>query len=173
VLGETRTPSFQQLAGDPRVAPARVLARQAQDELAYTTLDGRTAWSPPWLRPLPAHELAVPAQQRLRRHDQAIPAPPRQHSDERRQEGTVRRSERGTRLLPREYQQLMPQHEQFDVFCELAATASDKRPQESREREIGEREEHPPMLPEPTISSVQSWNPGFETPQASRTTRSR
>jgi hypothetical protein len=53
-----------------------------------------------------------------------MPAPPRQHSDERRQEGTIRRSERGTRLLASEYQQLMPQDEQFDVFCELAAPAT-------------------------------------------------
>ena len=33
VLGETRDAELQQLAGDPRIAPARVLARQAQDEL--------------------------------------------------------------------------------------------------------------------------------------------
>jgi hypothetical protein len=59
----------------------------------------------------------------------------------------------------------MPQHEQFDVLCELSATASDKQPQQSREREIGEGEEHQPMLPEPAISSVESWNLGFETPQ--------
>src|SRR5439155_18051929 len=119
---------FQKLARDPRVAPARVLARQAQNELTYTALDGWTAWSPPWLRPLPPHELSVPAQQRLWRHDQAVPAPRREDSDERREEGTVCRSERGARLLPREHQQLMPQHEQFDVLCELAATASEKQP---------------------------------------------
>jgi hypothetical protein len=57
----------------------------------------------------------------------------------------------------------MPQHEQFDVLCELAAMAFDKQPQQSREREIGEGEEHPPMLPEPTIGSVESWSLGFET----------
>jgi integrase len=70
--------------------------------------------------------------------------------------------------LPREHKQLMPQHEQFDVLCELAATASDKQPQQSREREIGEGEEHLPMLPEPAIGSVESWNLGFETPQVKR-----
>jgi hypothetical protein len=116
--------------------------------------------------PTSAARAPVPAQQRLRRHDQPVPAPRREDSGERREKGTVCRSERGARLLPREHKQLMPQHEQFDVLCELAATAPDKQPQQSRERQIGEGEEHLPMLPEPAISSVESWNLGFETPQA-------
>jgi len=69
--------------------------------------------SPPWLCPLPPHELAVPAQQRLWRHDQPMPAPTREESGERREEGTVCRSERGPRLLPREHQRLMLSHEEF------------------------------------------------------------
>jgi hypothetical protein len=81
--------------------------------------------------------------------------------------------ERGARLLPREHQQLMLRHEQFDVLRELAATPSDKQPQQSRERQIGEGEEHPPMLPKPTIGSVKSWNLGFETPHVIWHTRAR
>lgn len=39
----------------------RILARQTQNELAHPALHGRPAWTPLWLRPLPAHELSVPA----------------------------------------------------------------------------------------------------------------
>jgi hypothetical protein len=63
--------------------------------------------------------------------------------------------------LPSEYQQLMPQHEQFDVLCELAAPATDKQPQQSRKHEIGEGQEHPPMLPEPTIGEPGELEPRF------------
>jgi hypothetical protein len=36
--------------------------------------------------------------------------------------------------------------EQLDVFGDLAAPASDKQPQHSREGEIGEGKQHPLML---------------------------
>jgi len=68
--------------------------------------------------------------------------------------------------LPAEHYELMSQHEQLDVFVELAAPASDQQPQNSREREISEGEKHPPMLPEPTSGSGETWNLGFETPHA-------
>jgi hypothetical protein len=55
----------------------------------------------------------------------------------------------------------MPQHEQFDVFCELAAPATDKQPQQSRKREIGEGQGHPPMHPEPTIGEPGELEPRF------------
>jgi hypothetical protein len=51
--------------------------------------------------------------------------------------------------LPAEHDELMSQHEQFDVFGELAASAPDQQPQQSREGEIGERKEHVPMFPSP------------------------
>jgi hypothetical protein len=94
----------------------------------------------------------MPAEKRLRGHDQLVP-PTREQSGERCEESTIGRSERGARLLASEHDELMSQDEQFDVFGELAAPASDKQPQNSREREIGEGEEHPPMLPELTTGS--------------------
>lgn len=45
-------------------------------------------------------------------------------------------------LLPAEHHELMSQHEQLDLFGELAAPASDQQPQQNREGEIGERKEH-------------------------------
>jgi len=107
----------------------------------------------------------MPPQECLRRHDQPVLAPVREEPGERRDEGTVRGPQRRAASLPAEYDELMSQHEQLDVFGELVAPASDKQPQNSREREIGEGEEHPPMLPEPSTGSGDAWNLRFETPQ--------
>jgi hypothetical protein len=79
----------------------------------------------------------MPAQKRLRGHDQ--PSPPTwKHPGKRREKRTIGRSERGASLLPAEHDELMSQNEQFDIFSELAAPPSGKQPQYSREREIGE-----------------------------------
>jgi hypothetical protein len=50
-----------------------------------------------------------------------------------------------------EHAELMPQDEQLDVFCEVAAPAADQQPQHSREGEIAERKHHAPMLPSSSI----------------------
>ena len=109
--------------------------------------------------------LAMPAQKRVRGHDQPLSAPVREQAGERRDEGTVGGPQGRAATLPAEHDELMSEHEQLDVFGELAAPASDKQPQNSREREIGEGEEHPPILPEPTTRGSQTRN-SFETPQA-------
>ncbi len=87
--------------------------------------------------------------------------PPREQSGKRRKEGTIRRPQRAAPLLPAEHGQLMPQDEQLDVFGELAAPASDEQQQDSREREISERKQHPPMLPEPRRQLLPKREPGF------------
>lgn len=113
--------------------------------------------------------ISVPAQQRLRRHNEPLPTSGRQDPRERGKEGTIGRSKRGPRLLPPKHRKLMPQNKQFHVLGELVAPASDKQPQHRREREVSEGDKHPPMLPEPTAARVESWNLCFETPQASST----
>jgi len=65
---------LQQLASDPRVAPTRVLAGEAQNELSHPTVDGGAARRQPRVRPLATDEFPMPAQKRLWRHDQAAPA---------------------------------------------------------------------------------------------------
>jgi hypothetical protein len=67
-----------QLAGDPLVAPTRVLAREPQHELAHLIVNRRTAKSSRWLCPLTTNELAVPAQKRLWSDQQAVPTARRQ-----------------------------------------------------------------------------------------------
>jgi len=52
----------------------------------------------------------------------------RQHPGERSEEGAIGRPQRGASLLSAEHDELMSQHEQLDVFYELAAPASDEQP---------------------------------------------
>jgi hypothetical protein len=113
---------------------------------------------PLWLRPPAADELSMPAQQRLRRHDQPLPIPRRERPAERGEEGAIGCSKRRPRLLPAKHQQLMAQNEQLDVLGELVAAATDEQPQQCREREIRERKEHPPMPPEPARVGVETRN---------------
>ena len=87
--------------------------------------------------------------------------PLRKHAGERGEEGTIGRPRRGALFLPSEHGELMSQHEQLDVFGDLAAPASDKQPQHSREGEIGEGKQHPLMLPEPTTGNAGTSNLGF------------
>jgi len=122
---------LQQLAADPRVAPARVLPCEAQSELADAIIDGRPARAPGRLLPLATHKLPMPAQKRLWRHDPAAPACLRQDSRKRGKEGTISGAQRRTPLLSSEHDQLMPQHEQLDIFGELAAPTAHQQPQHS------------------------------------------
>jgi hypothetical protein len=62
-------------------------------------------------------------------------------------EGTIGWPEHRASLLPSEHDELMSQHEQLDIFGELAAPVPDQQPEHNREGEIGERKEHPPILP--------------------------
>jgi hypothetical protein len=104
-----------------------------------------------------AHEFPVPAQQRLRRHDQALAAAPGKDSGQRGEEGTIGRPKTRA-LLPTEHRKLMAQNQQFDILGELAATALYEQPQQRREGEIRERKEHRPMLPDPATATIENRN---------------
>jgi hypothetical protein len=56
---------LQQLTGDPRVPPARILAGEPQHQLSHLRIDRRTARLPSRLRPLASNQLAVPTQKCL------------------------------------------------------------------------------------------------------------
>ncbi len=66
----------QELAADPEVAPTRILARHPDNQLAALPLrsavgHGRSASVG---HPLPSHQSTVPAEHRLRFHQQSRPA---------------------------------------------------------------------------------------------------
>jgi len=103
VLGETRRPELQQLAGDPRVAPTWVLPREAQYEFSHPIVGRRTPRSTSRLRPRATHKLPVPAEERLRRHHQSAAPAGREQSSERRQQRAISWRQQGSPPLPSEY----------------------------------------------------------------------
>jgi hypothetical protein len=159
---------LEQLTGDSRIAPARILPRQAQNKLPNATLNWRPAAALLSLRPFAAYELSVPAKQRLRRHDQPVPTSRRQHPAERREKDAIGCPKRRPWLLPPEHRKLMAKNERFDILGELAAAATHEQPQQRREREIRERKEHPSVLPDLAPDYIENRNLGLEPLKLSR-----
>jgi hypothetical protein len=77
----------------------------------------------------------VPAQQRLRRHDQALAAASGKDSAQCGEDGALGLPKTRARLPPTEHRKLVAQNEQFDILGEFAAAATHEQPQQRRERE--------------------------------------
>jgi hypothetical protein len=102
-----------------------------QRKLSHLIVGRRTTDGRSRLRPLATHEFSMPAQKRLWPHDQAASARRRQESRHCGKEGAIGWPEPRTSLLPAKHGQLVAQHEQLDVFSELAAPAAEHQPQHS------------------------------------------
>jgi hypothetical protein len=74
----------------------------------------------------------------------------------------------GLRGFPAEHRELMLQHDQLNVFGDLAAPAPNEQPQNSGEREMSERKAHHTMLPKAAAGRSQTRNLDFETLHAER-----
>jgi 5'-deoxynucleotidase YfbR-like HD superfamily hydrolase len=101
-------PELGQLAPDPHAPPPRVLPCHPKDQRPNVT----GQWRPPAddvaaEGPLPADELAVPAQQRLRAHDKRRPTRARQNPADRRHEQPVSTAKTRPADLAREHRELM------------------------------------------------------------------
>jgi hypothetical protein len=91
---------FEQFALDPAVAPAQVLPRHPHHERGEDLVDGRPP-GPAWVGPPPAHETAMPAQDRAR-GNQAVATQARwQPPDEGGEDRPVAQSRRGVGLVRR------------------------------------------------------------------------
>ena len=64
LVGETSEAELGQLAADPPMAPARILAREPQHQLPHLSRQRAAVRAGRRLPPLPAHERLMPAQQR-------------------------------------------------------------------------------------------------------------
>jgi len=107
---------FAQLALDAHASPMWVLARQPKDQLASFQINRWPSRAASIRKgPFATDELAVPAQQRLRRDQQGTPTVPRQHPANRRQEDLVASSQLRPRDLPSKHRQLMAQNENLDL----------------------------------------------------------
>ena len=71
--GRDADAELEQLSTDPLVAPARVLACEAADQVAQVSRDRWPSCLAVWSRPLSGNEIAVPSQQRVGRDDEAPP----------------------------------------------------------------------------------------------------
>jgi hypothetical protein len=78
-----------ELALDALVAPARVLCGETDDQLLDLVVKRSSPLSMMRVGPSPGDEAAVPAQQCLRLHQEARPAPSRQCPADRREQRTV------------------------------------------------------------------------------------
>ena len=67
-------PERGELARDPLIAPAGILAREAEDDLAGLGADRRSPGLPCRIGPASRDKLAMPAQERVRRDEERVPA---------------------------------------------------------------------------------------------------
>jgi hypothetical protein len=135
-----------ELAGDAWVAPARVLARELEHELADVLGEWRASRPARRGRPFAADEFAVPAQQRLWSDGEAAAPVGRELPGECGQEGAVGRLELRPGFLASEHGELVAEREQLDFLSEAVMSAGREQSQDGGEGEVAEGEQHPAIL---------------------------
>src|SRR6266508_3243707 len=155
-----RQPERDQLALDALVSPARVLRRQAQDQLLPLRGQRRSARAPARIGPAATDEGAMPAQQRRRLNQERAPAP-RQQLAERRQQDPIGRPQARPPDLAPQHLQLMPQHQDLKLLRPLRTTKENQQLEQTPNDPVSEgqtlkqqmSDTHRPTLPARTTSS--------------------
>jgi len=149
------------LAGDPLVTPARVLAREAEDEFADRVADRRST-KPAGVRPAARNQAAMPTKQRGGRHHEQAPAAPGQQPACGREQHPVAGAQLRPAHLPPQHRQLMPQHDDLRL-PELFRTGPVERElQQAAQRQIAKRPEQEQLLEDqkgtgmPTLRATQA-----------------
>src|SRR6266496_265454 len=113
----------------PPVPPVRILPGETKDQCS----GGRLEWWPSWLRmrvrPATGDQLAVPAQQRVRSHQETRPGRARQRAAQRRQQRSIGPRQPWPSRLPPQNSQLVPQHKNLQFL------RSARPPQQPHQRE--------------------------------------
>src|SRR6266540_87135 len=138
---------LDQLACDPLIAPARVLAREPEHKFAQRSACRRPAAFALPIGPLPAHQLAVAAQQRRRCYHESVSARVREQSSKRSDERPIGGSKPRALLLTSQNRKLVPQQHQLHVLGALGPSTPNEQPQNGSESKISEGEEHRQILP--------------------------
>ena len=94
------------------------------------------------------------------------------------EQGAVGRPQLRAARLAAQHRQLVSEHQQLNVFGERVPPAGSEQPQQRREGEIGEGEQHRPILAEPSTSSagrtaataIEPWNTAMVRVVVDRTT---
>jgi hypothetical protein len=124
-----RDSELGQLSFDPHAPPPRVLPSHPHDEVPNILGDGRpTAGRSMTVRPLAAHQLAVPSKQRLRADQERRPSLAGEHPAERRHEQPIASAEARTAHLALEHSELMKDEDLDVVVPEVLAWLADHPP---------------------------------------------
>jgi hypothetical protein len=78
----------------------------------------------------------MPAQERLRPHEERVPAAPRQHTAQRRKQHAVRKLEPRPADLPAKDRQLVPEHEYLQLFRPITASAENDQLQQPADDDV-------------------------------------
>ena len=114
-----------ELARDALVAPAAVLARESEDQLADLSADRRSPRARCWVGPALRHELAMPADERVGRDDGRTPALAREEPARGGQERAVGGPKRGPRDLAPQDGELMTENDDLELL-ELLGAAGER-----------------------------------------------
>jgi hypothetical protein len=121
--------------------PQRVLAREPQDELTDLYGGRRPTGAPVRIRPTARDEFAVPTQQRRGLHEQRrLPAPPRQHAAECRQQRPISLRQLRTSDQALQHLQLVAEQQNLDLLLPLGATAKYEQLEEPTQRPVEQRD---------------------------------
>jgi hypothetical protein len=113
-----------QLALDSDAAPAGVLPGQPEDERTKLRIDRRPVRAArPAVGPLPADELAMPAQERRRGDEKGDPTVPRDRPARRGEEDPVDGPELGWARGPLQHPELVAQDQDLEVLGAVVSTA--------------------------------------------------
>jgi hypothetical protein len=114
-------PKAQGFSPDALIAPARVLPRQADDQLLDLLVERRPPRSTTRVGPCVGDQPPVPAQQGLGPDEEARPARPRQHPADGGEQGPVGRLQLGSGSLAVEDGELMVQDKDLKILGGITA----------------------------------------------------
>jgi hypothetical protein len=135
-------PEAQQLPLDALIAPARVLPRQADDQLLDLLVERRPPRSTTRVGPGVGDQPPVPAHQGLGLDQEARPASPRQDTADGGKQGPVGRLQLGSGSLAVEDGELMVQDKDLQILGGVAAGELGEELDGAAQRQVGKSWQH-------------------------------
>jgi hypothetical protein len=141
-----------QLPLDPHTSPARVLPRQAKNQLTNLRGHGRAPYAPFSVCPLASDQFPVPAKEGRRGDQERRPALAREHAGRSRKEDLVQPPELRSSGFTREHPDLVAKNEDLDLAL-TSAFGGWHEPEQAAEDQIEEGEQHRGILREHRVSA--------------------
>ena len=144
--GRDRNAQPAQLADDALVAPARILAGQAQHQLSDLAADRRPT-DATGIGPAAAHQPPMPAKQRRRCDDKRPPARSRQQPAGGSKEDSIGRPQPRPSNLTAQHRQLVAKHHDLQLLELLRAKTQRRELQHASKHDVAERPQQRPAPP--------------------------